>query len=835
MADSSSMWGGGNGTQLGRQLRGQEVASRPPSYLSHQGLYNSSPLRATASRFSLNEQFAATRREYEFGYDDASSILERTTIRSRHLNSELDPASIPATGAEETADFGLIALPLLEADDIYDVLCMSRKPSIESILRAYFRLFSLLDPGQQPPHLRHAAEAYSASIQRAVETLLDPCQGARYDLARYNGSFANIGFANDQVHLEYDGRVSRTKRSLASFDRAVSECELGASFNLQQAASHGQYDPTRAGAGIQLVHFEMGHATYIDLSELDGQLRRATQWLQQKRTTHGDKETDTGYVTYSNTGRLGGTVMTLHGSIYGLLKDRTPVPLRLDHYQPSFPRFPNRDRFVLLHHGLLQLLFGINLRHVISQRYPRRGATGIAQASASESCSSQEETVVEIGSTILPCPTAATRLSKPIVLPFDRHRSLLRLQTEQALWERKLPRLAATLERPTASGQLLLHVASGDWRSHADETCRYFTDFTRSNRRLLGSGLLSLLANGVLTPNEPRVEISFKNRGTFEPVESCLANQSLGQGICALDTALGRVEEGVWTVTTLAEPRYYSVSAKYAQDVNLAALELYRPRSMSAETHDSLSTKTTRVTHRPLRMEAEIGVDSLNAGYLALRCLKRVGRFSKVGFEVGFGRYLLHLSVYWSRLGQRINIPFYLCSRSNMKWKMLLLTTIIPFASLMLWELWDRFHRQKRRQQLLATLREQQCIQKRRAEADMLMTLMAPAVQNKQKLESMGNGLVILSAKYGVKARDAGEVAAWGAAEVADVTVAVAALIDRGALFIPSGVRKSYILGFWDPEPAEEKVLHVRYSYQGKEATVEVRGDDEQLVLPPPS
>ncbi|KAI0855183.1 hypothetical protein F4860DRAFT_520104 [Xylaria cubensis] len=67
--------------------------------------------------------------------------------------------------------------------------------------------------------------------------------------------------------------------------------------------------------------------------------------------------------------------------------------------------------------------------------------------------------------------------------------------------------------------------------------------------------------------------------------------------------------------------------------------------------------------------------------------------------------------------------------------------------------------------------------------------------------------------------------------EVADVTIPVAALVDRNRLLIPFGVHRRYVLGFWDPDPAEEKVLHIRYSYQGKEAIVEIRGDDEQLVL----
>jgi hypothetical protein len=68
--------------------------------------------------------------------------------------------------------------------------------------------------------------------------------------------------------------------------------------------------------------------------------------------------------------------------------------------------------------------------------------------------------------------------------------------------------------------------------------------------------------------------------------------------------------------------------------------------------------------------------------------------------------------------------------------------------------------------------------------------------------ESLENGLMILSAKYGVKACDSGDAAAWGAAEVADVTVAVAVLVDRGQLLIPPGVQKSYMPGLWDPAPS---------------------------------
>ncbi|TGJ84342.1 hypothetical protein E0Z10_g4410 [Xylaria hypoxylon] len=798
---------------------------------SNQGAYGYASLRSAASRFSLHEQFAATRRELEFGYDDASSIWERSTVRSHVPNDEIDAAGIPNT--EGITHLDPVTLPPLSAGDFYDILCLSHDPPVESVHRAYLRLFSLLDPDKQPPYLRHISETYFTTIQRAFETLIDPCQRMTYDLACYDGDLASINATGDPERHGYNSWMSQMTRHPAIIDGGLSMCELGARVDVQHATRHRKQSPWPGGISFELVDFEMRHSTSMDLIKLDWQIRRTTQWLQHKLTTRGDTAMDVEYSTCSKTGRLDGTVMTLQGSVYGFLQDRAVVTLPSDRYQVSLPRTANRDQFILLRNGLIRPFVAVNLRHVIPQSSPSRYTIGAVQTSTLKNGFGQEEAVVEIESTVLPDLVTTIRLSKPIVLPSDRLRSLLILEMEQTLQERKFPRLAATLERPTSGGQLRLHIAGGDWRNRLDGTCNYFADFTRTNGRFLGLGLLSELSNGLSTPKSRRVEIAFKNRGTFVRQESCITNRPLNQGIYVLDSALDDGKEGTWTVTALAEPRYYSVSAKYARDVNLPSLPLNQPRSVSPTTHNPLSTEANSTFHRRLRMETEIGVDSLSAGYLAFRCLKPVGRFSRVGFEIGLSTHSLHLSLYWSRLSQRINAPFYLCSRSSVDLKILLLTTVIPFASFALWELWDRYRHRKRCQRRLDALQEQQHIQKYRAEADILMTLMAPAVQSKQKLESMENGLVILSAKYGVKARDAGHATAWGAAEVADVTVAVAALIDRGQLFIPSRVRKSYILGFWDPDPAEEKVLHIRYSYQGREDIVEVRGDDEQLVLPP--
>lgn len=118
-------------------------------------------------------------------------------------------------------------------------------------------------------------------------------------------------------------------------------------------------------------------------------------------------------------------------------------------------------------------------------------------------------------------------------------------------------------------------------------------------------------------------------------------------------------------------------------------------------------------------------------------------------------------------------------------------------------------------------------VQDRRAEADDITILLSANVEARQAAERAKHGLVILSAKYGVKKDDS-----WGLEEVADVTTALAALVDDSHVSIPSTVDKNNILGFWDPVPGLIKTLHVRYTFQGKEAIIEVP-EGAALILPP--
>lgn len=128
-------------------------------------------------------------------------------------------------------------------------------------------------------------------------------------------------------------------------------------------------------------------------------------------------------------------------------------------------------------------------------------------------------------------------------------------------------------------------------------------------------------------------------------------------------------------------------------------------------------------------------------------------------------------------------------------------------------------------------------VARQRYEADNVAVLLAQSVEANQKRQMSLGGLVILSAKLGVPDEE-GSLATGE--QVADVTIALAALLNNSAdtpgqtLHIPHGVRKTRLIGFWDPAPNLDKVLRVEYSFKGVEAVIEV-GEQVELTLPPPT
>lgn len=248
---------------------------------------------------------------------------------------------------------------------------------------------------------------------------------------------------------------------------------------------------------------------------------------------------------------------------------------------------------------------------------------------------------------------------------------------------------------------------------------------------------------------------------------------------------------------------------------------------------------------------------------LAVRGLKKIGKSGKLGLEVSVNNAgsSVILSLYFSKRNKSVAVPLVLFrdqpSPHEFLTNVLMFAGYLPALTLALHDFLSPLLSKAGAASQEEESRRSQDIQKyiaaRRAEADDLVTVLAEPVSQRQCVQRERGGLVILSAKYGVLLDErpsaappsdplpAGSPAAasihlgpsWASSEeVADVTVALAALVDDdGSVFIPEGLRKSRLLGFWDPRPRRTKCLFVRYMFRGQERVKEVLGRDE-LRLP---
>jgi DnaJ family protein C protein 11 len=197
-----------------------------------------------------------------------------------------------------------------------------------------------------------------------------------------------------------------------------------------------------------------------------------------------------------------------------------------------------------------------------------------------------------------------------------------------------------------------------------------------------------------------------------------------------------------------------------------------------------------------------------------------IGVNATMGGPTGKGGVVLGFS--WTRLGQRFSIPVILAPVPDTRF--MLCATAVPFIAYVATEfLWLRRREQKLRERHEARIRKalrSKMLRQRKAAGE-AVEVMRAGVERKMQAEQQAGGLVVLEATYGT--RD-GRFSA-------DVTIAVAALVDQGQLVLPSGIEKSRIIGFYDPAPGSEKVLKVRYLFAGQMHDTTVK-EQQALIAP---
>ncbi|KAB5549819.1 hypothetical protein GE09DRAFT_186091 [Coniochaeta sp. 2T2.1] len=776
----------------------------------HPGAYTSShTLRPAESRFSLNEQFAATRRDYEFD-DDASSIAPSIWERGTTAEHEEGDDTLVLDGLQPISETAAVSAKrgVVLTRTYYELLCIPEDAALSSddIFRAYHRLLTILQPERQPPALAPVAQSLLNSVQEAFRTLIEPYRRVAYDLANHK-SFEELDSLRlvpyDSVET-YEEGLREAYLNLAAGE-VVSTTDLGLRLDASPASRRSQGIAQRQLKVPSPVDLQLHQSMTLALPTLGKEVQKlvttAEDFVQSKLVR--DKVPSRRVTCTPPT-------LTVTGGVHGFLDE----PYRLasvvtDRYQPPGPTIHAQRHLEQLISSRFLPAVSIKLRQELS-----------TQSTSSHQARTHPSTVLETELALLPEKYLTARVAHAIDLPnSDQPLNVELCATQYSPTTKSPPALGLVLHRRISTGgTAFLTLDAGDWTLRPEEECLHFSEFSTLTKRFANTRNPFRSA--------PTVEVGYtvsaydtglrSGRGYTQPAD---------RGVRAMDANLDDDPSGSWSVSLGATRETLAGYVRYGRDIL---------SSLSAAQSAVLPPGNRAHRGGGFRAEIELGSSRSwlsgrrEAGYLALRALKRYGRFSKFGFEVGVSPSSLHLSLYWSRLGQRISIPFLLATRSSLSSELVFWATILPFLGFGVAEIYARSRAGRRLREAREEknrMKTQEYISRRRAEADEMTVVLANGVEPRQRIERQNGGLVVLSAKYSVKGAPSDEVA--------DVTVAVAALVDRGELVIPRGLRKGNILGFWDAAPGEDKVLSVRYLCKGREYSVEVAGDEE-LRLPRP-
>ncbi|KAF7596546.1 hypothetical protein BBP40_000946, partial [Aspergillus hancockii] len=278
-----------------------------------------------------------------------------------------------------------------------------------------------------------------------------------------------------------------------------------------------------------------------------------------------------------------------------------------------------------------------------------------------------------------------------------------------------------------------------------------------------------------------------------------------------------------WQVGFSATPEASGVSLSYARNLFSGKTVDDPVRSeWSSEGHYPMPTASEP---RSVRVEVVSTINLDMSLAWKIEGSRQVGELTRMGFGVGVeGAHGLVMTVSWSRLGQRIKFPIAVCPLSMVNADAAAIAVIFPWVAYCALEFgFIRPRDRKNRRRVVARRRKElkKLVPNKRAESLQAIELMADQVRRRQAKEEKQDGLIITKAEYGhypLKKKGSHTI---NEDEVADVTIPVAALVDRSQLVIPKNMVKFHILGFYDPAPLQPKTLKVWYSYHGKEHYVE--------------
>jgi DnaJ family protein C protein 11 len=809
----------------------------------------------------LSDQFATSRREFEFEDDDEP--LEPAPV----LSAEFDDHDEAADGSDRDdgfADAGDEAVRRLlqvdeEALDYYTLLGLAREPppTVSQIRAAYHRLSLAFHPDKQPHYLKAAAQKYFTRLQKAYETLIEPRKRVIYDLEgeegvqneyKPGGAMGKGGEGERRIGVKTMSAaefkkwfmavlMERERRGIAELVGSSSTCKLllNARNIFSQHPQVMRYSPIPNENLGDLEQIELpaplivaesiqlrqsftvpmpGLGTFLSSKfpswheVLGGRLEAEPQGIE-SRVRHTWEDSVGPHVPK----------LTFVGTIAGKLEES--MAINVGDEESSGKTLPPPQHWYTLDSGQIQLT--ASLDHTFPELAEHRGSSSAA--------SLLQGTDVNVSAGLFPKHNLSIGLGRAFTFwedtrPYYVHVQSLFNQSPR----QKPPVVDVRVSRALGEGQTVyIRWGSGDFA---------WPLFLLGHRLLPLSDAPLWLPRGRMIPNLRIGHIWAENGARListDEEEDMHVNdaEEPGEGR-QLGPTSGSANRS-WHLAADASPYEAKLSLTWGRDVFRRSPQHPVPSRImkSGEAiprpaeFDILSPRGVR-----LEIEGELGIDASFGG--VIRGVRRVGDFTTAGIGVGLNTHRgLYISFSWSRLGQNLILPVVLFNQEEFQPKWVFWAVAFPWATYAAVEfivIRPRLRQKRRRliEQRRKELRETMI--QRRVDAEQATLLMAPLVEHRQTGERERGGLVILSAQYGVRIAERG-LQRWKVGEVADVTVAMAALVDEGQLSLPKSLHKSQIIGVWNPAPLKKKHLIIDYLFHGKRHHVEIAGN-ESLTIP---
>ncbi|CAG8029363.1 unnamed protein product [Penicillium nalgiovense] len=721
-----------------------------------------------------------------------------------------------------------------EEPDYYVLLGLSRNPPpTEAEIRSAYRSLTLsFHPDKQPPHLRHAAESQFRHIQEAYETLIDPNKRVVYDISgaagvrQEWGQLGAMGIGGEAQRQEVGVKAmspdqfrrwflktmkKRERKSVESLVSSRGGITLG--INASSMVSVDEDEDVQfhiPSPKMSTYGISYNFKTPVSIPQLWGMTEKEAETSEETDSGEEvqDEETEDMLVTW-NAGITGGlarpvkkVTVEYEDGTEGEEKFEMPPILAAQNFQFGATVTPNFKNLV--------------------------GTKGIW---AKHPFSLLRDSQVSFEALLLPVPTLKANIARAFQpIPGTRPFQVSVTSIHKRSLEETAPSFEVQISREIAKQKIgVITWSSGvvDW---PEFLLKWFPSLGMGAQSAIASANeVSNLQIGLISlPKQGQAAIDFDDDDEDESGE-------LDEDVRNLLKKKRQIDQSAesWQTYLQATPAGGAFVLSYSRNLfsGKPADDPVKTEWSSEGYFPMPSMDQARAVR--LEISSVVGLDmSLN---WTIKGVRRVGEYTRVGLGIGIADKGIMMTVSWSRLGQNINLPINVCPANEATSGAAALTAIFPWLAYCAIEFgYIRPRDRKRRRQAAARRHRElkKLIPKKREESLQAIELMTDQVQRRQAREEAQDGLVILKAEYGyIPPVNKKPKNGFEEPRVIDVTIPVAALVNRGQLVIPGKTIKFQILGFHDPAPLLPKRLKIWYRFQGRDHFVEA-GDKEDIACP---